>query len=205
MAKEEGYLSRAAYKLIQANQKFGFLKPRDIVVDLGCAPGGWIQAASHIVGSDGVVLGVDLRPIKQELVGQQVDAIEGDITDPTLPEKILGRLKRRPDVILCDASPNISGVWEVDHARQIHLARAALEIAKSTLKWGGCFFVKVFEGHLLKEYVEETKRYFPDLRLIKPKASRAKSSELYLLGRSFRGDRDLQRSTSDAPNPQDST
>jgi 23S rRNA (uridine2552-2'-O)-methyltransferase len=192
MAKEEGYLSRAAYKLIQVNQKFGFLRPGDIVVDLGCAPGGWLQAVAHIVGSDGAVFGVDLRPIEQELVGQRVDAIEGDITDPTLPEKILGRLKRRPDVILCDASPNISGVWEVDHARQIHLARAALEIAKSILKGGGCFFVKVFEGPLLKEYVEEVKRYFPDLRLLKPKASRAKSSELYLLGRGFRGGGDLQ-------------
>ncbi|MEM3737365.1 MAG: RlmE family RNA methyltransferase [Candidatus Bathyarchaeia archaeon] len=204
-AKEEGYPSRAAYKLIQANRRFRFLKRGDVVVDLGCAPGGWLQVSAKIIGPDGVALGVDVRGIDQKLMSRGVVFMEGDILDPELPEKITDRLGRRPDVILCDASPNVSGVWEVDHARQIHLARAALSIAKLTLKESGRFFVKVFDGPLLKEYIGEVKQHFRDLRLLKPEASRAKSSELYLLGLGFRGCGDLQLRVTCPPDLQDST
>jgi len=168
------------------------------VVDLGCAPGGWLQAASRFVGAEGAVLGVDVRPIGREVAGLGVEFMEGDILDSTLPERILDRLGRKADIVLCDASPNISGVWEVDHARQIHLARAALNIARLTLGRRGCFFAKVFEGPSLKEYITEVKRCFQDVRLHKPEASKAKSSELYLLGRVFKGCRDLSQPVTDS-------
>jgi 23S rRNA (uridine2552-2'-O)-methyltransferase len=180
-AKEEKYRSRAAYKLFQAIEKYHFMKRGDAVVDLGAAPGGWTQAARKIVGSKGFVLGVDLKPI-DPFPQSNVRTIIGDINEQETIEQILSMLPRKADVVISDASPNISGIWEVDHARQIDLAQQALKIALETLRPSGNFFVKVFEGDLLVDFINKVKRHFEIMRIIKPKASRAKSSEIFVLG-----------------------
>ena len=185
-AKEEKYRSRAAYKLFQAVQKYQFIKRGDMVVDLGAAPGGWTQAARKIVGAEGFVLGVDLKPI-EPFPEQNVRTIIGDITEPETVKQIQEMLHKKADAVISDVSPNISGIWELDHARQIDLAQKALEIALETLKPGGNFFVKVFQGDMLNDFVSMVKRHFEDVKIIKPKASRAKSSEIFILGMHLKG------------------
>ena len=180
-AKEEKLRSRAAYKLLQAVKKHKFIKDGYVVVDLGAAPGGWTQASLRIVGSSGFVLAVDLRTI-EPVDSPNVRAIVGDVSEPQTVQNILEFLPRSADVVIADVSPNISGIWELDHARQIDLARQSLRIAASILRSGGNFFVKVFQGSTLNDFIDETKQYFRFVKLVKPKASRAKSAELYVLG-----------------------
>ncbi len=179
-AKEENYRSRATYKLVQANEKYGFIQRNDIVVDLGAAPGGWIQAARKMTGKNGFVLGVDLKPI-DPFTQEYVRTIVADLTEPGIVEEIRSFLPREADVVISDAAPNITGVWEVDHARQIDLATKALEIAQCLLRPSGNFFVKVFEGDLLNDFIQTVKNLFETVKIVKPQASRAKSSEMYLL------------------------
>jgi 23S rRNA (uridine2552-2'-O)-methyltransferase len=180
-AKEEKYRSRAAYKLLQAVKKYHFIKEGDVVLDLGAAPGGWVQAARKNVGSEGYVLGVDLKSI-EPFEEENVRTIIGDITDEETLHEILGLLPKEADAVISDASPNISGVWEVDHARQMGLALKALEIALETLRPSGGFFVKVFQGDMLDDFRKKVKNHFQEVRLVKPEASRGKSSELFILG-----------------------
>lgn len=179
-AKAENYRSRATYKLSQAAAKYHFICKGDVVVDLGAAPGGWIQAARKIVGKKGFVLGVDLKPIAP-FPQEYVRTIVADFTEPETLQQILDFLPRKADVVLSDASPNISGVWEVDHARQIDLAVQALNIALAVLRPSGNFFVKVFEGDMLSDFVKKVEKHFATVKVIKPKASRAKSSEMFVL------------------------
>jgi len=180
-AKEEKYRSRATYKLFQAIEKYHFIKKGDVVVDLGAAPGGWVQAARKTVGSKGFVLGVDLKPI-EPFSQTNVRTIISDINEQETLEQILSMIPKKADVVISDASPNISGIWEVDHARQIDLAHKSFEIALETLKPSGNFFVKVFEGDLLNDFIKKVKRHFGVVRIMKPQASRAKSSEIFVLG-----------------------
>jgi 23S rRNA (uridine2552-2'-O)-methyltransferase len=180
-AKEEKYRSRAAYKLFQAVEKYHFMKHGDVVLDLGAAPGGWVQAARKIVGSKGFVLGVDLKSIVP-FAQQNVRTLIGDIADQETLQQIKEVLPGKADAVISDASPNISGIWELDHARQIDLAQQSLNIALETLKFHGNFFVKVFQGDMLNDFVKKTREYFEVLKVIKPKASRAKSSEMFVLG-----------------------
>ena len=187
-AKQENYRSRATYKLVQANQKYGFIKPRDIVVDLGAAPGGWIQAARKMTGKYGFVLGIDLKPI-EPFTQEYIRTIVADLTDPDITEQILSFLPRKPDVVLSDAATNITGIWEVDHARQIDLATKAMEIAQQILRPGGNFYVKVFEGDLLNDFLQTVKGSFEEVKLVKPQASRQKSSEMYILALGLRNPR----------------
>jgi 23S rRNA (uridine2552-2'-O)-methyltransferase len=184
-AKEEKLRSRAAYKLLQAVKKYKFIKEGYVAVDLGAAPGGWTQAALRLVGSSGFVLAVDLKKV-EPIDLPYVCSIISDITEPQTVENILKFLPRSADVIVADVSPNVSGIWELDHARQIDLARQSLHIATSILRLEGNFFVKVFQGRTLNKFVAEVKRYFRFVKLVKPKASRAKSAELYILGMNFR-------------------
>ncbi len=179
-AKAENYRSRATYKLVQANEKYQFIQRNDIVVDLGAAPGGWIQAARKMTGKNGFVLGVDLQSI-EPFTQDYIRTIIADITEPETSQQILSFLPHKADVVISDAAPNISGVWEVDHARQIDLATKALDIALNVLGSGGNFFAKVFEGDLLNDFLQIVKMHFEDVRIVKPKASRAKSSEMYIL------------------------
>lgn len=180
-AKEEKYRSRAVYKLFQAVEKYHFIEEGDVVIDLGAAPGGWIQAARKIVGEKGFVLGVDLKPIKP-FPESNVRTIIGDITEQETVQQILEMLPGEADVVISDVSPNISGIWELDHARQIECAQKALEIALETLKPSGNFFVKVFQGDMLNDFISNVKQHFEEVKVIKPKASRAKSSEVFILG-----------------------
>ena len=184
-AKKEKFRSRASYKLLQAVKKYGFIKPGYVVVDLGAAPGGWTQAARKLVGDSGFVLAVDLKLIKP-FDAPNVRTIIGDVAESQTIQNILEFLPRSADVVVSDVSPNVSGVWELDHARQIDLASQSLRIATSILRSGGNFFVKVFQGNTLNKFVEEVKQHFSLVKLVKPKASRAKSAELYVLGRNFR-------------------
>ena len=179
-AKEEKFRSRAAYKLLQTVQKYKFMKRGDVVVDLGAAPGGWIQAARKIVGEEGFILGVDIKPI-EPCEEENIITIVADITNPKTIETIRNLLSRPADVVISDVSPKISGIWEVDHARQIDLALSSMKIACGVLKPRGNFFVKVFEGDMLKDFLDKLKERFSVVKLVKPKASRAKSSELYIL------------------------
>jgi 23S rRNA (uridine2552-2'-O)-methyltransferase len=179
-AKEENYRSRSTYKLVQANEKYGFIQRNSIVVDLGAAPGGWIQAARKMTGKNGYVLGIDLKPI-EPFTQEYIRTIIADFTEPGTIDVIMSFLRRKADVVLCDAAPNITGVWEVDHARQIELAEKALEIAQCVLRPSGSFFVKVFEGELLNDLMQTMKILFDEVKLVKPQASRQQSSEMYLL------------------------
>ena len=184
-AKAENYRSRATYKLSQAVRKYHFIHKNDVVIDLGAAPGGWIQAARKIVGKKGFILGIDLKPIAS-FPQDYVKTIVADFTEPEILQQILDFLPRKADVILSDASPNISGIWEVDNARQIDLATQALKIALCVLRPAGNFFVKVFEGSMLPSFMRTVKKHFEIVKLIKPKASRPESSEIFLLALKFK-------------------
>jgi 23S rRNA (uridine2552-2'-O)-methyltransferase len=184
-AKAEKFRSRASYKLLQAVKKYKFIKPGYVVVDLGAAPGGWTQAALKLVEDSGFVLAVDLKPIKP-VDSPNVRTLIGDISDRKTIQDILEFLPRSVDAVVSDVSPNVSGVWELDHARQIDLASHSLRIATSILRSEGNFFVKVFQGSTTNSFVYYAKQHFNFVKLVKPKASRLKSAELYLLGMGFR-------------------
>ncbi len=179
-AKAENYRSRATYKLSQTVRTYRFIRRGNVVVDLGAAPGGWIQAARKVAGKTGFVLGVDLKPI-DPFPQDYIRTIVLDFTEPTAAKQIMDFLPKKADVVLSDASPNISGIWEVDNARQIDLASQALKVALDVLRPSGNFFVKVFEGNMLQGFVKTVKKHFEVIKIVKPKASRAKSSEMYLL------------------------
>jgi len=144
-----------------------------------------MQASRKIVGSRGFVLGVDIKPI-QPMDHPNTRTLIADVTDYQTVERIRELLPRPADTVISDVSPSISGIWELDHARQIDLARQSMRIATSVLRPGGNFFVKVFQGDMLNDFVAEVKRHFTFVKLIKPKASRARSAELYVLGMNLR-------------------
>ncbi len=151
-----------------------------MVVDLGAAPGGWIQAARKMTGKNGYVLGVDLKPI-DPFTQEYVRTIIADFNEPGIVNQIRSFLPREADAVISDAAPNITGVWEVDQARQIDLATKALEIAQCILRPQGNFFVKLFEGEMFNEFILKVKDLFETVKIVKPQASRQKSSEMYLL------------------------
>ncbi|MFX0096415.1 MAG: RlmE family RNA methyltransferase [Candidatus Hodarchaeota archaeon] len=184
MAKREDYRSRAAYKLLQLNKKFSLLKEGDVVVDLGAAPGGWLQISKQVVGEGGFVLGVDIQPIAAI---DGIATMNRDITKTETAVEILKTLPRKADVVLSDCSPKVSGIWDVDHARQIHLAEASLKIASKILRIGGILVAKVFQGRLLKEFLSKVEDSFRSMYVTKPEASRKRSAEIYVIARDFRG------------------
>ena len=146
-----------------------------------------MQAAREMVGEEGYVLGIDLKPI-QSLGRPNVSSIVGNI-EKIEPSDVLRSLPREADVVLSDLSPNISGVWELDHARQIYLSEVALGLATSVLCMKGNFFLKVFQGSALETFIGKVKTYFGVVRLIKPRASRKSSAEIYILAMEFNGKR----------------
>ena len=177
LAREQGYKSRAAFKLLEANERYGFLREGAKVLDLGAAPGGWMQVASELVGPEGLIVGVDLSPIR--LKEKNVVAVKMDVHDPGLPDKARGLLGGEADVILSDLSPVVSGVWELDQTRQVDLTLKVLELAGLLLKESGSIFCKLFEGERAQEVRDEFRRTFRSVRVVKPAASRTASSELY--------------------------
>jgi 23S rRNA (uridine2552-2'-O)-methyltransferase len=181
LAKQKGYRSRASFKLLQVAKRYRFIKHGDRVLDLGAAPGGWLQAARELVGERGYVLGVDKEPIAP-LRYENASTIVDDLTQEGIIDRIRSKGVSSFDVVLSDLSPNVSGVWEVDHARQIELARSALRVARVLLRPTGNMLVKVFQGSELKDFEVEMRSHFRTLRIVKPPASRPESAELYFLG-----------------------
>ena len=184
LAKEQGYRSRSAFKLIELNQKYNLIKANDSVLDFGAAPGGWLQVSSKLVMPKGKIIGVDLLPIKP--IGDNVTIFQGDIRDEEVIERILNESKKKVDVILSDMAPNISGIWKIDHNNQIDLTRLIVDRFPDLLEKNGRCLLKAFDGPMLKSLENELKKSFRNVKLIKPKVSRNASSELYIACRSFR-------------------
>jgi 23S rRNA (uridine2552-2'-O)-methyltransferase len=180
-AKEEEYRSRSTYKLLQAVRKYSFIKRGFTVVDLGAAPGGWLQATREIVGEDGFILGVDLKEI-EPLRDDNVLTITGDISNEKTLRLLRNTIPSPVDVLISDVSPKVSGAWEVDHARQIDLAHRSLSIAIELVRIGGNFYVKAFQGEMFRDFVKEVGKHFHRVEIFKPKASRPESAEIFVLG-----------------------
>jgi 23S rRNA (uridine2552-2'-O)-methyltransferase len=180
-AKREGYRSRAAYKLLQLDEKFKVLGPNRVVVDLGASPGGWSQVAVERCPG-GRVVGIDLDPMAP-LEGATF--LVGDFTDPGIVAE-LRELVGEADTVLSDMSPNISGAYDADQARSVHLAEQALAFAARVLRPGGDFLVKVFEGDLFLDFTAKVEQHFEWVKASHPPATRARSSEIYVVGKRFR-------------------
>lgn len=180
-AQQDGYRARAAYKLIEVDERDHLLKPGAIVVDLGSTPGSWCQVAVKRCGAKGKVLALDILPM-EPVAG--VDFLHGDFTEDAVLEDLESRLEgARVDVVLSDMAPNLSGVASVDQARSIHLCELALDFAVRHLKPGGQFLVKIFQGDGFMEYRKQMEAAFASVQVRKPKASRDRSAEVYLLGK----------------------
>ena len=178
LAKENNYRSRAVYKLSQLNKSYHILKRGMKIVDIGSAPGGWLQLASKVVGKEGMVIGVDLKSIDPI---PNVITINGDVDDTETLNLILKYLDGKADLVLSDLAPNVSGLWEIDHLKQINITRKALEITKKILRVDGNALYKLFQGETTPEFIVDTKRIFSNVIITKPDASRKQSSEIYLL------------------------
>ena len=179
LAKERGYSSRSAFKLLEIQRKFGIMRRGDKVVDLGCHPGGWVQVAAKAVGPEGLVVGVDLKETRLE--PRNSVFVGADVDDPGLVGILRSYAPFGYDVLLSDLSPNISGAWELDSFRQISLSNRALELARELLKEGGNSVFKVFQGDELGDFLGSVRRSFEEVRVVKPRASRPRSSELYVV------------------------
>jgi len=180
-AKHEGFRSRAAYKLMEIQKKFAIIRPDDNIVDLGAAPGSWLQIERTL--TDARIIGIDLNPIA-ELDG--VETIEGDINDPAIVEQVkttLGTIS----IVLCDASPKLSGHRSYDQARIIELNEHALAFACKVLKPGGNFVVKSFQGTDFPEFYAECKRNFYAVKTCMTQSTRKGSTELYVVAKNFIG------------------
>jgi len=183
-SQAQGYRSRASFKLLEMQAKDRFLGPGMTVVDLGAAPGGWSQVASEIVGDRGKVLASDILPMDGLA---DVEFVQGDFTEQAVLEKLLECLQAEgADLVISDMAPNISGVKDIDQPRIMYLAELALEMARSILKPEATFLVKLFQGEGFDVFKAELRNSFNSIKVRKPKASRARSSEVYLLATGFK-------------------
>ena len=174
-ARQEGYRSRAAYKLLELDQKHSLFKPGMTVLDLGAAPGGWSQVAAQKVMPGGRVVAIDvleMAPISG------VTIIKGDFRQVSI--------ENRADVVLSDVSPNLSGIPNVDQARWLELAEGALQLCRKVLKPDGVFVVKAFHGEAFDALMRRMKRFFSNVKVVKPSASRGESAETYVVARALR-------------------
>jgi 23S rRNA (uridine2552-2'-O)-methyltransferase len=184
MAKKDGYRARAAYKLLEINEKDKLIRPGTVLADLGSTPGSWSQVASRIVGDQGRVFALDILPM-DPVPG--VEFIQGDFREEEVLDQFIALLDGRAlDVVISDMAPNISGMNAIDQARSFHLTELALEFTRDHLKPGGHFLVKVFQGSEFQSYLKEMRSLFSEVSTRKPKASRDRSSEIYLLGKGRR-------------------
>ncbi|MFD1571369.1 23S rRNA (uridine(2552)-2'-O)-methyltransferase [Halorubrum laminariae] len=182
-SKQQGYRSRSSYKLKQLNDESDLFERGDTVVDLGAAPGGWLQVAAEEVGESGTVVGVDLQRI-DELGDHDVDTIRGDMTEERTRHYLREAVgEGGADVVVSDMAPNMTGEYGLDHARSVHLARQAFDVAEELLAPGGDFVVKVFQGDDLDAFREDVRAEFQYLRTVSPPASRDSSSEVYLVAK----------------------
>ena len=178
-AKKEGYRSRAVYKLLEIIEKNKIIQNGDIVLDLGAAPGGWSQVALKFVGSSGKVIASDILPI-DEING--VNFLQGDFTEQSVYDDLLKMTDgSKVNVVLSDMAPNMSGQLSVDQPKSMYLADLAIDMATKTLEIHGSFVVKVFQGDGFDDYLQNARKTFKKVSVIKPKASRPRSKEVYLL------------------------
>jgi len=189
-AKQEGYRARSAYKLKQLDETAGLLGEGNTVIDLGAAPGGWLQVAAERVGPDGSVVGVDRQRIDElDDPGAAVEYVRGDMTEDATNAEIRERLDADDgtggpaDLVMSDMAPNVTGEYELDHARSVHLARQAFEVALDLLDSGGDFVAKVFDGQDLDDFEADVEQEFEYARRVRPDATRDESSEVYLVGK----------------------
>jgi 23S rRNA (uridine2552-2'-O)-methyltransferase len=184
-AKQEGYRSRAIYKLVEIQQKDKILKPGMTVIDLGAAPGGWSEYAVTQLGGKGRIIALDILPM-EPMAG--VEIIEGDFREEAVLTELLDLIgKDRADLVICDMAPNISGMGVVDLPRAYYLSELALDLAQQVLKPGGGLLVKLFQGEGFDAYLKLLRQHFSRLVMRKPKASRARSREIYALATGYAG------------------
>ena len=181
-ARALGYRSRAAFKLSEIDDRFKLIRKGSLIVDLGCAPGGWIQIAQQ--RGAGKIVGIDLLPVDPL---PPAELVQMDFTDPAAPALLIDLLGGKPDLVLSDMAPNTVGHRETDHLRIIGLIELAADFATSVLKPGGSFVAKAFQGGEISEVLTRLKRSFAQVRNVKPPASRPDSSETYIVATGFRG------------------
>ncbi len=185
-AQREGYRSRACYKLLELQERDKLIRPGMTVLDLGSAPGGWSQVAAALVGHSGRVIASDILPM-DSVAG--VEFIQGDFTEEAVFEQLLARLAGAPvDLVVSDMAPNMSGMNAVDQPRSIYLVELALDMARQVLAPDGAFVSKVFQGEGFDEWYRATREAFDRVMTRKPKASRPRSREVYVVARGFRGE-----------------
>lgn len=182
-AQQEGYRARAAYKLLEINQKERLLKPGQCVVDLGAAPGSWSQIAADVTGSKGRVIALDILPMAPL---PDVGIITGDFREEAVLQQLLEMLAGQPvDVVMSDMAPNISGMASVDIPRAMYLVELALDLCNKVLKPGGDFVTKLFQGEGSDEFIKLLRQQFARVVIRKPAASRPRSREVYVVARNF--------------------
>lgn len=185
-AQKAGYRSRAVFKLLEVQEKDRIIRPGQVIVDLGAAPGGWSQIAAPLVGKSGDVIAMDILPMDPL---NDVTFIEGDFTEQDVHDQLIAALNGRDvDLVLSDIAPNMSGQRAVDQPRGMYLAELALDFAQGTLKPGGDFLTKVFQGEGFDPYLRAVRQSFSRVVIRKPKASRPKSREVYILAKGFKGE-----------------
>jgi 23S rRNA (uridine2552-2'-O)-methyltransferase len=181
-ARALGYRSRAAFKLSEIDDRFRLIRKGSLIVDLGCAPGGWIQIAQQ--RGAGKIVGIDLLPVDPL---PPAELVQMDFTDPAAPALLIDLLGGKPDLVLSDMAPNTVGHRETDHLRIVGLIEMGAEFAVSVLKPGGSFVAKAFQGGETAEIIARLKQHFAKVQNVKPKASRADSSEVFLVATGFKG------------------
>ena len=183
-ARQDGYRSRAAYKLLELNERDKLLKPGMLVVDLGAAPGSWSQVAAKTIGDKGRVFALDILPMD---VLADVDFIQGDFRDQVVMDQLLELVAgRKIDLVISDIAPNISGMAAMDQPKAMYLVELALDFARQVLGSKGVFVAKVFQGSGFDEYVNDVRASFGKVLVRKPKASRPRSREVYLVARELK-------------------
>ncbi|MBT8048124.1 MAG: 23S rRNA (uridine(2552)-2'-O)-methyltransferase RlmE [Xanthomonadales bacterium] len=181
MAQQKGLRSRSAFKLLELQEKYQLIKPGMVVVDLGAAPGGWCQVVKPLIGEGGVLVALDILDM-EPIAG--VEFIQGDFTEDEPLRELENALSgRMVDLVLSDMAPNMSGMTTIDQAKAMYLAELALEFVRQHLKPGGDYVVKLFQGTDFDSYVKEVRSMFGKVLVRKPKASRPRSREVYLLAR----------------------
>lgn len=178
-AKQEGYKSRAAYKLMEINKKFSFIKRNNNILDAGAAPGGWSQVALEIVGKQGVVVGIDLLEVFG-IENENFHFIQGDLTVQSTLDAALAHCDRY-DTVISDAAPNTSGQKFADHANSMAIVRFIYDFALQVLKPGGHFVFKLFDGEDRDAFIKELKQKFSTVKIIKPDSTRSNSFEIYVI------------------------
>ncbi|GGY37518.1 ribosomal RNA large subunit methyltransferase E [Bacterioplanes sanyensis] len=183
-AQQDGYRTRASYKLLELDERDKLLRPGMTVVDLGSAPGGWSQVVAKRLNGQGLVIASDILPMDNIA---DVEFIQGDFTEEAVFDQLMAAINGRPvDLVISDMAPNMSGMASIDQPSAMYLVELALDMARQVLKPNGEFVAKVFQGEGFDDYLAEVKQSFTKVLIRKPKASRARSREVYLVAKGFR-------------------